>query len=227
MKATQNMTMRRESWVTRSVMTTRSFVTTMPNHGSSAGLLMRPLRLASTSSGLEHYGNGDGSSKVIIKVKDPGSDVAYYIGFNHQAKHNSDTREATNQVTIQEYVGNGRAESNRIGKIAAGNQWRRVLGSDTVTVIVGAITTNADTGVANVTIKYGAVASEPTFAVRSLRSVYFIDSMNKSDINIISLAAHTSESDHRPANDAEANHISYTTYTSAHQLLQLLVLSRV
>lgn len=125
-----------------------------------------------TLKGQINYGNGDNSSKVIIKVKDPNSDVAYYIGFNHQAKHNSDTREAANLVTIQEYIGSGRAESNLIGKIAAGTQWSRPLGSHTVTVTVGTISTNADTGVADVTITYGTVASEPTFAVRLLCSIF-------------------------------------------------------
>ena len=52
--------------------------------------------------GQVNYGNGI-NDKVIVKVKDPNSDRAFYIGYNHKVKHNSNTREGGNQMTIQEY----------------------------------------------------------------------------------------------------------------------------
>jgi hypothetical protein len=115
--------------------------------------------------GQVNYGNGESESKVIVKVNDPNSNVAYYIGFNHQVKHNKDTREAGNLVTIQEYIGDGRAVSMLIGKIGANSHWTRSLGSDTVTVTVGAITVDPDNGLADVTITYGTASpttSQPT-----------------------------------------------------------------
>lgn len=77
-------------------------------------------------------------------------------------KHNSATNEALNQVTIQEYTGNGYSQSYLVGKLGSGADWNRALGSSTVNVQVGTITPTsdpnfADDGVAPVTITYGTV----------------------------------------------------------------------
>ena len=109
--------------------------------------------------GQVNYGNGDTASKVIVKVKDPNSSRAFYIGYNHRVKHNSQSAEAGNQVTIQEYTGSGYAESNLIGKISAGGSWSQTLGPSTVYVDVSAITTNENTGLATVTINYPAACT--------------------------------------------------------------------
>lgn len=98
---------------------------------------------------------------MIVKVQDPDSPNAFYIGFNHKVKHNANSNESGNLVTIQQYnrgTGSGYGASLLIGKIGTSSGvWSQTLGPNTVTVEVKAIDTNADTGYADVVISYGAV----------------------------------------------------------------------
>mmetsp|Transcript_35943 Transcript_35943/g.75671 ORF Transcript_35943/g.75671 Transcript_35943/m.75671 type:complete len:585 (+) Transcript_35943:327-2081(+) len=113
-----------------------------------------------TLKGQVNYGNGDSDSKVVVKVADPNSANAFYIGFNHRVKANSQSNEAGNLITIQEYTGNGYSQSNLIGKIGANTSWSRVLGPDTVQVDVGAIDSASENfGTAAITISYGGSAA--------------------------------------------------------------------
>ena len=105
--------------------------------------------------GQVNYRNGDTNSKVVVKVLGTNSNNNnFYIGFNHQVKHNTDTAEAGNQVTIQEYTGNAYAVSSIIAKLSANTSWSAPLGCGLVQVNVGAISTDGDAGLADVTIRY-------------------------------------------------------------------------
>jgi hypothetical protein len=118
MKATKNMMMRLGSWVIQFCYNNAKSwqLGWFADETIEIGIDQQWI---GTLKGKINYGNGDNSSKVIIKVKDPNSDVAYYIGFNHQAKHNSDTREAANLVTIQEYP--NFAEGELLGGVLSKN----------------------------------------------------------------------------------------------------------
>jgi hypothetical protein len=94
--------------------------------------------------------SGVTQTPVVVKVGN------YYIGFNHQAKHHTDTAEAANLVTVQEAEGSGFAQSWLVAKLSAGRHWRVQIDRIWLKVTVNSITTNADTGVAQVSIKYGA-----------------------------------------------------------------------
>jgi hypothetical protein len=98
--------------------------------------------------------SGVTQTPVVVKVGN------YYIGFNHRAKHHTNTAEAANQVTVQEASGSGYAQSWLVAKLSAGGQWSVDIDGMLLQVTVNSITTNADTGVAQVSIKYGACTSD-------------------------------------------------------------------
>uniref|UniRef100_A0A7S4QF87 Peptidase M11 gametolysin domain-containing protein n=1 Tax=Ditylum brightwellii TaxID=49249 RepID=A0A7S4QF87_9STRA len=110
--------------------------------------------------GQVNYGNGDTTSKVVVKVDDPNSQEAFYVGFNHGISHNINTAEGKNQVTVQTYTGSGYSQSTLLSKMGSGGTFTGVLGSSTVTVTVGTI--NLTTGLAPVEITYGSVSPPPT-----------------------------------------------------------------
>lgn len=95
--------------------------------------------------------SGVTQTPIVVKVAN------FYIGFNHKAKHNINTNEAANQVTIQEYASTGYAISYLRAKLSAGGTWNTTIGADLLKVTVSSITTTADTGVAQVNIVYGVV----------------------------------------------------------------------
>ena len=41
-------------------------------------------QFAGNLKGQVNYGNGDTTSPVVVKVKDPNSSLALYVGFNHR-----------------------------------------------------------------------------------------------------------------------------------------------
>ena len=103
---------------------------------------------------------------VVIKIDDPGSDNALYVGFNHKVLYNNQTEEGSNQVTTQEYAGSGYySQSRLVAKLSSNGQLSSVLGAAKVTVSVSSIDTDPNTGSAQISIKYGnpqSVSSAPT-----------------------------------------------------------------
>eukprot|EP00957_Ditylum_brightwellii_P061745 4685671-Ditylum_brightwellii.AAC.1 len=112
--------------------------------------------------GQVNYGNGDTASKVVVKVDDPDSNEALYIGFNHGILYNTNTAEGKNQVTVQTYTGSGYDYSYLLSKMGSGSTFTHVLGSGTVTVTVGTI--DLTTGLAPVEISYGCAKVDQSCA---------------------------------------------------------------
>mmetsp|Transcript_38211 Transcript_38211/g.68890 ORF Transcript_38211/g.68890 Transcript_38211/m.68890 type:complete len:576 (+) Transcript_38211:87-1814(+) len=114
--------------------------------------------------GQVNYIVGDPSQdRVLVKIVS-GSE-AVYVGFNHQTKHNINTAEGGNRVTVQSYNGSGYSASTLLSKMSSGGSFSGNLGGQTYTINVGTITTNTDTGVAPVSITYGAPTTPPPTSV--------------------------------------------------------------
>jgi hypothetical protein len=100
--------------------------------------------------------SGLNQDPIVIKVG------KYYIGFNQAVKHNADTTEARNQVTIQE--ANGLLSLNNVkswlvAKLGSGDTWSVGIDGKTLQVVVNSIDTDPDVGAAHVNVMYGACSS--------------------------------------------------------------------
>ena len=93
--------------------------------------------------------SGVAQTPVVVKVGD------YFVGFNHQAKHNANTNEGGNQVTIQKAQGSGYVQSWLVAKLNTGGTFSTDVDGFLLRVTVNSINTNADTGVTQVSIVYG------------------------------------------------------------------------
>ena len=72
--------------------------------------------------GQVNYIVGDLSQdRVLVKIVS-GSE-AVYVGFNHRTKHNSNTAEGGNQVTVQSYTGSGYNPSTLLSKLSSGGSF--------------------------------------------------------------------------------------------------------
>ena len=98
-----------------------------------------------TITGQVNYSNGNGPP-VLIKLGNA------FIGFNWKTGYNTNTAEAGNLVTIQQYTGSGYSASELLHKLGVGASTTITGTSDTITV--NAI--NTSTGTADITINAGS-----------------------------------------------------------------------
>merc|ERR1712157_297885 len=97
---------------------------------------------------------------VIVKIDVSGSNDNYYVGFNHRAKYNSDVFDYANKVTIQRYTGTGYSISYSDGVLDAGQSWNNgKSGLERIEVTVRSLTTDPNTGRADISITYGGCTS--------------------------------------------------------------------
>jgi len=98
---------------------------------------------------------------VIVRIDKSGSNDNYYVGFNHKAKYNANVVDNGNRVTIQRYTGSAYGQSYVEGALDAGQSWNNgKSGLERIEVTVRSLSTDPNTGRADISIVYGGCTSD-------------------------------------------------------------------